>query len=384
VISKINQTVFTRWILALLFGITLLAVTSSGFAQSSVRPPESAAVIPIPNPAADLWRNVRSREDIDQQDPGIRAVAPNALIKNLWLQVQSGEQEIAGTSQVKGVDSGVLINTRGEQWRNFRMNQLLPNAGYLLSIMILLIAVFFGVRGTMKISEGRSGLKILRFSLSQRAVHWTVAITFLILGFTGLILLFGRAALIPILGAKIFGVVAFVAKRLHDFIGPLFGAALILQFFMFIRGNLPHMRDLTWILKGGGLFGGHASAHRYNAGEKGWFWIAMLGGLVVVVTGLILDFPMFGQDRLTMELTHVIHSIGAILILSASFGHIYMGTIGTEGTFEVMKTGYCDANWAKEHHDLWYEEMQSQGEIDTMIDNDQVSSVSPVNSTNQT
>ncbi|MCZ7597942.1 MAG: hypothetical protein M5U09_09690 [Gammaproteobacteria bacterium] len=88
----------------------------------------------------------------------------------------------------------------------------------------------------------------------------------------------------------------------------------------------------------------------------------MLGGAVVVATGLVLDFPIFGQDRATMSLAHVVHSGAAVLILAASFGHIYMGTIAMEGAFEVMKTGYADANWAKEHHDLWYEEVAGTAE----------------------
>ena len=361
-------SLFTRWLATFTLVIGLVAFSLPTHAQN-VRPPDNATTsqqhIAVPNPNAELWRTVRARDGAENQDPTIRTRPTEVLIKDLWAEVQSGQSQLAGRSQVQGVDAGVLINTQGEQWRNFRMNQLVPFGGWILSIALIGMALFFAIRGPIKISDGRSGLKIMRFTLTQRTVHWTVAITFVILGLTGVILLFGRMALIPIIGAKAFSVIAFAAKRLHDFIGPVFGIALILQFFLFIRGNLPHLRDLNWIAKGGGLFGGHASSHRYNAGEKGWFWIAMLGGSVVVVTGLILDFPIFGQNRETMGLTHVLHSMSALVILAASFGHIYMGTIGTQGTFEIMKTGYCDANWAKEHHDLWYEDMKAQGKIGT-------------------
>jgi len=54
----------------------------------------------------------------------------------------------------------------------------------------------------------------------------------------------------------------------------------------------------------------------------------------------------------------VIHGIAALIMIIASFGHIYMGTAALEGTFEVMQTGYCDTNWAKEHHDIWYEKIK--------------------------
>ena len=346
------------------------AVTMTCNAQSSVRPPDNTASIAVPNPAPELWRAVRQRESLRQETMLPRAVPAQELVLDLWAEVQSGQAPIAGRTQVAGVDAGVLINPRGEQWRNFRMAQLLPFAAYLLAGVLLLATLYFALRGCIRISGGRSGILIRRFSLSQRTLHWIVAITFVILALTGLILLFGRSTLIPLIGARAFSYIALGAKRLHDFVGPVFGIALALQFFFFIRGNLPHPRDIKWLLKGGGLFGGHASAHRYNAGEKGWFWIAMLGGLLVVASGLVLDFPMFGLDRAAMELTHVIHSTGAVILLAVSLGHIYMGTIGTEGTFEVMKTGYCDANWAREHHDLWYEDLRKQGKIGVVEENE--------------
>ena len=57
-----------------------------------------------------------------------------------------------------------------------------------------------------------------------------------------------------------------------------------------------------------------------------------------------------------MQIAHVIHASVAILLIAASFGHIYIGTIGAEGTFEGMWSGAVDASWAKQHQDLWYEE----------------------------
>ena len=61
-----------------------------------------------------------------------------------------------------------------------------------------------------------------------------------------------------------------------------------------------------------------------------------------------------------MKLAHIIHAISTGVLMVVALGHIYMGTAAMEGTFEVMKTGYCDANWAKEHHDLWYEKVKDE------------------------
>ena len=134
-------------------------------------------------------------------------------------------------------------------------------------------------------------------------------------------------------------------------------------FVLFVKENMPSPKlDLQWVLKGGGLFGKHAHSDRYNAGEKVWFWLAAIVGTAVIVSGLVLNFPNFGQTRATMEYYHWIHSVSAVFLIVVSLGHIYMGTLALEATFEVMKTGYCDSNWAKEHHDLWYEKVKDQAE----------------------
>lgn len=349
-------TVTLRWLL-----VAMLLVPLSAIAQQDGPAPTDP--IAVPNPASDLWRAVRDRQQADENDPDVRYASPQALARDLWLEVNAAQRDISGSSQVAGPDAGVLINTGGEQWRHFRITRLVPIAGYLLLGVLVAIALFRLLRGKIRISAGRSHLRIKRFSVFQRVVHWTVAITFVTLGLTGCVLLFGRFTLIPLVGSEAFSYLAIASKRIHDFVGPVFGIALVIQFFLFVRGNGPRLKeDLLWILKGGGLLGTHASSHRYNAGEKSWFWLAMLGGAVVVASGLVLDFPQFGQDRADMTLAHMVHSVGAVLILAASFGHIYMGTIAMEGAFEVMATGYCDANWAREHHDLWYEDVADSAE----------------------
>jgi formate dehydrogenase subunit gamma len=77
------------------------------------------------------------------------------------------------------------------------------------------------------------------------------------------------------------------------------------------------------------------------------------------LSGLVLDFPNFDQPRLVMQSANIVHGVGALIFVLASFGHIYMGTIGTEGAYEAMRTGMVDETWAKEHHELWYREAKS-------------------------
>ena len=114
----------------------------------------------------------------------------------------------------------------------------------------------------------------------------------------------------------------------------------------------------------GGMIGSGPRPHtgKVNAGEKGWFWLIFVFGIAVGITGVLLDFPIWGQTRFTMQVSHVIHATVAILFVSVLFGHIYMGTLGVEGVFEAMWTGFVDVVWAQQYHDLWYEEKMTEKE----------------------
>jgi formate dehydrogenase subunit gamma len=311
-----------RWLVCLLAVVLVVPLIPYTFADRGN----------VPNPGADLWREVRQRE------------AP-----------------VTGTTQVKGVDTGVLINIRGEQWRQFRMQTLLPAGGMVLGAVVGLIALFYLVRGTIRVPGGRSGKRIQRFTEYDRILHWSTVFLFYLLAVTGLVLLYGRFLLIPLLGPDGFAVTASACKEAHNLFGPLFFVVLVLLVINFIRSNLPKWVDIKWLLKGGGLFGGHASAGYFNGGEKIWFWLVTLFGLAICVSGFVLLFQNFDQGRQLMEISHVIHSSLALLLVAGSFGHAYIGTLGMEGSLESMTTGSVDANWAKAHHDLWMEERAAKG-----------------------
>ncbi len=284
---------------------------------------------------------------------------------NLWRDVRQRNAPVAGSTQVQGVDSGVLINAAGEAWRQFRLEILVPYGATAMGVVLAAIVLFYLLRGRIAIPGGRSGQKVLRFRINERMTHWVTVIVFWLLAITGLMLLYGRFVLIPLLGADGFAVTASAAKEVHNLFGPLFLVTIAVLFVVFVKDNLPAKEDLAWLAKGGGLLGGaHVSAGRFNAGEKIWFWIATLGGLAIGVSGLILDFPLFGQGRTVMSGAHVIHGSLALLLITLSFAHIYIGTLGMEGSLESMTTGYVDANWAKSHHDRWYSEIR-QGPADT-------------------
>jgi formate dehydrogenase subunit gamma len=135
---------------------------------------------------------------------------------------------------------------------------------------------------------------------------------------------------------------------------------LVIFILMYVKDNLPKSYDLSWFAKSPGFFAGkHIPSGRFNGGEKAWFW----GGVVVlslalVGSGAVLLFPNFDQVRSTMQQMSVIHMVAALLVIAAAIGHIYMGTIGVEGAYQAMRSGYVDEVWAKEHHEYWYNDVK--------------------------
>jgi len=208
-----------------------------------------------------------------------------------------------------------------------------------------------------------------RWSLGERVMHWYTAILFIVLAVTGLSLLFGRAALIPVLGYDGFAAWANIAITLHNYLGPFFIIGVLLIVTVWLRYNVFRSYDWTWLAHGGGMFGSgkeHLPAGRANAGEKVWFWIiATIGLFGVCITGLVLDFPIYGQDRETMQLMSLLHGAFSVLWISIALGHIYLGTLGVEGAFEGMTTGKVSREWMQQHHDKWYEEMGHQDTVAT-------------------
>lgn len=275
----------------------------------------------------------------------------------VWRDVRDGENPYQ-TTQVRGIESAVLIQSGGETWRQTR-RVFTYYGGWVLAVVPILIALFYWRKGAIKLHGKPTGRKVKRFSTWQRTVHWTVAITFCVLALSGLIMLFGKYILMPVFGRTLFSWLAILCKNLHNFVGPVFAIGLVLIILTFIKDNFIKAYDFKWLAKFGGILSGeHVPSGRFNAGEKVWFWGGVLVlGVTVSVTGFVLDFPNFAQGRETMQLANVIHAVAAMVFMAVFLGHVYMGTIGTEGAYRAMRDGEVDETWAKEHHEIWYQEV---------------------------
>ncbi len=288
-----------------------------------------------------------------------RATNPRS---DMWRDAREGQGGF--TTQTGPYVTNTLISNVGENWRQIRTGPMTTWGGWFLIAVPIVIVLFFLVFGRVKLEEGRSGLTVRRWRAYERALHWFTAASFIILAITGLSLLFGRTVLIPLFGPQGFAAYAQGAMYVHNFLGPVFSVALLAMIVLWIRHNIPNRTDWQWFKQGGGIVGKrHPSAGRLNAGEKVWFWLGVVVlGIVVSVSGFVLDFPIFGQTRETMAIAQVVHAVAAIIWIGFFFGHAYIGTIGTEGALEGITRGRVDVNWAKQHHDLWYEEVLSSGE----------------------
>ncbi len=275
-----------------------------------------------------------------------------------WRLVRANDK---GYSAVSGRETNELIQGSGEVWRQLRNGPIATYGVWLMAVTVFALAGFYLYRGKVELTHPRSGNTVERWNRQERVLHWSTAILFILLAITGLSLLYGRALLIPLLGHELFSMYATLCKWVHNIAGPFFIVGLCLMILRWIKHNIPDKTDIQWCLQFGGMIGDrHPSARRMNAGEKAWFWTLVFAGLGVAVSGLILDFPNFDQERELIQLAHLAHAVLAIVLISFSLGHIYIGTIGTEGALEGMTTGQVDTTWAKQHHDLWYAEISQR------------------------
>jgi len=261
----------------------------------------------------------------------------------------------------------VLVQPEGRQWRDYRTVILRWGAGIAVLGMAGLLLLFYLVRGTIRIEEGRAGRTVPRFAALDRFAHWTTATSFILLALTGLVVTFGRPLLIPLIGHPAFTTLAQSGKAIHNFLSVPFVLGILLMIVLWVRDNIPEKADLVWLKSMGGLLsksGKHPECGRFNAGQKGIFWSVVLGGGALAVTGFMMMTPFALTGVGGMQITHVIHGGLAALMIAIILAHIYIGSVGMEGAFDAMGTGEVDENWAKDHHRRWYEQQVKKGRVD--------------------
>ncbi|MCP1335417.1 formate dehydrogenase subunit gamma [Futiania mangrovi] len=303
---------------------------------------------------------------------------------DIWREIRRGNQF---QTQVQNQGAGIMIQSEGEVWRNFRNGPLPYYGAWGLFGIVALLAVFFLIRGRIRIDEGMSGRTIERFNTIERAAHWLLASTFIILAITGLNLLYGRYFLPGLIGKEAFATISMWGKYAHNYLAFGFMLGLVMIFVLWVKDNIPGWTDVKWFLKGGGILGmGHPDSRRFNGGQKLIFWMVVLGGASLSMSGVALMWPfefhffagtfdaingIFGTSLPTalgpiqeQQLNAAWHAIVGLVMIVVIIAHIYIGSVGMEGAFDAMGSGQVDINWAKEHHNLWVEDMVRKGRAD--------------------
>jgi len=317
-----------RWIIIVTLTIVVVAVAPASALQLG---PDGA-----PNPTA----SVASEQQLLRQSPRI-------------------EGQIAQPNE----RARVLMQPAGRQWDQFHEIILRWLGTIVILGMIVALGAAYLIMGRLRISNGRSGQKLRRFTPFERFSHWLTAVSFVALALTGLNITFGKIVLLPMVGPETFSSLSQAAKYVHNFVSAAFVIGLVLIVGLWIKDNIPRKVDVDWVKQGGGFIKSkHASSGRFNAGEKLVFWFALGAGAAVTISGYLLMFPFYVTDIAGMQIAQVVHAVIAVLFVAVIIAHIYIGTLGMEGAFEAMATGDVDVNWAREHHDLWLAQQLASNE----------------------
>ena len=326
-------------------------------------------------PTSGTWLDMSAHAQQGGNVPG--QALGNSSDAEIWRRIRRGAQ---GGVSIPNRSAGILILSEGDSWRAVRNGPMSVYGGWMLLAVLIVLALFFMVRGRMRIESGFSGRTVERFNSVERFAHWITATSFCILGLTGLNTLYGRYVIKPWLGPEAFSTISTWSKFAHNFIAFAFMVGLVMILILWVRENILNRYDLIWLAKGGGMFSKHVHppAKKFNAGQKILFWLVILAGASVSFTGVCLLFPfefaafswtfqmanVFGLDLPTdlspiaeMQLSQLWHAILSLVLIAVIIAHIYIGSLGMEGAFDAMGTGQVDENWAREHHSLWAAEI---------------------------
>ena len=286
-------------------------------------------------------------------NPTAQAVNERQLLQEL--------DKLQGRVSIPNAAAGMLEQPQGRDYREFHEGAL-PWIGAILILgMLVLLALFFFIKGRIRLEGGYAGVKILRFNWFERFNHWMTATAFIVLAITGVNYVYGKRLLMPLIGPEAFGTWSGWAKIAHNFVAWPFMIGIAIMLVIWIKDNFPRGYDWTWLKRGGGfLDGSHPPAGRFNAGQKLIFWTVILGGLALSASGVVMLFPFTITDVNGMQWAQYVHSVTGMIMFAVILAHIYIGSLGMERAFEAMGDGEVDLAWAEAHHPVWVEKQQAR------------------------
>lgn len=288
-------------------------------------------------------------------------------IKNWGLDTKSAGVSLGNTLNFDGGSINPL--TSGQKIEGIRgiaglgeLFTILQNKYFkaiFFAIIILVPLAFFGhfmLIGQRKFNHHQ---KLKVFSKFNIIVHWCAAVPFVLICVTGLIMVFG-----VYLGG---GVLVRTARDIHGLATPIFIVFGILMFSMWFRDCLFKKYDIDWFK----IMGGYLSkenkpipAGKFNAGQKMWFWIAIIGGAVMATTGGIMFFQY--TDINTLRLMAIIHNVVGFMIIAMLITHIYMSLFAIEGAIEAIINGKMGEEELSILHSIYYKELVNTNKLNSL------------------
>jgi formate dehydrogenase subunit gamma len=198
-------------------------------------------------------------------------------------------------------------------------------------------------------------LRILRYTVIERVMHWLAALVY------GYVLLTGLAFYSPHLYwlATVLGGPA-TSRYWHPVAGVAFAGTLVWM----LRAWYADMRITADDRRWGAAMDRYVRNEdeelppidRFNLGQKYFFWAMAAAGAVLLVSGAAMWFPELipWSLRAIRSAAILLHVSAALVTIGAFIIHVYMGTAVVRGGFTSIIRGEVSPAWAKTHHRLWY------------------------------
>jgi len=280
---------------------------------------------------------------------------------------------IASDSAIWGKDliSNILAYDKVSSLHLGKLFTLLQGKYFSMIFLSIVLGVPFAfalhylVIGPMIFSHDRK--KIAVFTIFHRVIHFIAGVSFIVLVPTGLILIFGAT----------FGGGSFVrvCKELHTIATPLFCIAVIPMLLMWLKEMMPTYDDIKWLMIMGGYLNRRKDpvpAGKFNAGQKMWFWLCTLGGIIMILTGATMYFQDFNLSIISylglsqidfLRLSAILHNILGMAVVALFMTHIYMSVFAIKGAIHSMITGDKEEEEVEILHSTYYKKLKKEKKI---------------------
>lgn len=202
---------------------------------------------------------------------------------------------------------------------------------------------------------------LIRYTAPERANHWVVGMTFILLALSGLA--FFHPAFYPL--SQLFGGGVW-ARILHPFIGVVMALSFIAMFFRFWKLNIMTPTDKEWLSRIREMVDGDdhnmPESGKYNGGQKLLFWLLVGCMALLTVSGIVIWRAYFSAlfPIGLIRLSSVVHAVVAAVMIAFIIFHVYVA-IWTRGSIRAMLYGTVSRAWAKQHHPAWFRQITGGG-----------------------